>query len=475
MATVKGREPLVSELARFVVEASFSDLSGEALLQLKIRVLDSLGCALGALGAELMTKLREHAYEQGGDGRTSCSLIGGGWSSVEHAAFFNSALIRYLDFNDSYLARGETCHPSDNFGGVLAAAEFSDLSGRDLLLGLAIAYQIQCRLSDEAPVRSRGFDHTTQGSYAAAAAISRMLLMNREQTANAVAIAGTAYNALRVTRTGALSNWKGLAYPNTVFGAMHACFLARSGITGPLEVFEGNKGFMDSIAGRFKLDWKKEDLERVRRTIVKKYDAEIHSQSALEGLLELRAQHRFDPYDIVSLDLDIFDVAFHIIGGGEEGDKTRIETKEEADHSLPYLLAVAVLDGEVTPAQFSPERILKKDVQGLLQRIRVRPSSEFSRRFPEEMRCAIRIQLHDGRILRAEKSDYQGFFTRPPDWAMATKKFRLLASAVNPAIQDRMIAAVEDLERVRIADFVALLRDLKQPSPLPLKGKRGEP
>ena len=118
-----------------------------------------------------------------------------------------------------------------------------------------MAYQVQCRLSDVAPVRAKGFDHTTQGSYAVAAGVSKALGLDEARTANAIAICGTAFNALRVTRTGALSHWKGLAYPNTAFSCTHATFLAMRGITGPLEVFEGNKGFMDAIAGEFKINW----------------------------------------------------------------------------------------------------------------------------------------------------------------------------------------------------------------------------
>ena len=148
-----------------------------------------------------------------------------------------------------------------------------------------MAYEVQIRLSQVAPVRARGFDHSTQGVYAAAAGVARVLGLDAEHTANAIAIAGTAFNALRVTRTGALSNWKGLAYPNTAFGATHAAFLAMRGITGPMEVFEGNKGLMDAITGHFELDWAQENLEAVRRTNVKQYNAEFHSQSVLEGVL----------------------------------------------------------------------------------------------------------------------------------------------------------------------------------------------
>src|SRR5207253_8410173 len=157
----------------------------------------------------------------------------------------------------------------DNLGAVLAAAEYAGAPGRDFLAALALAYQVQCRLSDVAPVRDAGFDHVTQGAYAVAAGGARALGLDPTRTAHA--IAGTAFNALRVTRTGLLSHWKGLAYPNVAGAVTRTTFLARRGITGPLEVFEGEKGFMDAVAGYFELNWEIEDLERVTQTILKKY------------------------------------------------------------------------------------------------------------------------------------------------------------------------------------------------------------
>ena len=138
-------------------------------------------------------------------------MIGGNKTAPDRAAFYNGALVRYLDYNDSYLAERETCHPSDNLAAVLAASEYIKGSGRNFLGALAVAYQVQCRLSEAAPVRSRGFDHTTQGAYAVAAGVSKALNLDAQPTAHAIAISGASFNALRVTRTGLLSNWKGLA------------------------------------------------------------------------------------------------------------------------------------------------------------------------------------------------------------------------------------------------------------------------
>jgi 2-methylcitrate dehydratase len=309
-----------------------------------------------------------------------------------------------------------------------------------------------------APVRDKGFDHTTQGSYAVAAGVSRALGLDATRTANAVAICGTAFNALRVTRTGVLSNWKGLAYPNTAFGCVHDTFLAMRGITGPLEVFEGNKGFIESISGPFDIDWSQENLERVTQTFLKEYNAELHSQSTLEGILELRQEHRLQGQDVDSVEVEIFDVAYRIIGGGEEGDKQIVRTKEQADHSLPYMVAVALLDGEVMPAQYSPERITSADVQDLLRRVIVRPSDELSGRFPEQMPCRLTVHLRDGRVLVKEKTSYEGFKDRPMSWAETSRKFERLSEAnVDNTLAREIGSAVEDLDGIKIHELARLL------------------
>jgi 2-methylcitrate dehydratase len=451
----------VEQLARFVSSARWERLTPEARDALQLRILDSLGCAIAALDSDVLGAVRREVEELGG--RPLCTLIGGGRTAPDRAALHNSAAVRYLDFNDSFMAPGETCHPSDNLGAVLAAVEFAGGDGRDLLVALAVAYQVQCRLSEVAPVRATGFDHVTQGAYAAAAGAARGLGLDRAATANAIAIAGTAFNALRVTRTGSLSNWKGLAYPNTAFSAVHAAFLARAGITGPPEVFEGNKGFKDAIAGPFAIDWAAEDLERVRRTSVKRFNAEFHSQAVLEAVLELREEASIDPSQVDRVGLDVFQVAFDIIGGGEEGDKRVVRTKEEADHSLPYLVAVALLDGQVLPPQYAPDRVGRADVQELLRRVDVRPSADLTARFPAEHACRVRVALRDGRVLAREKSDYRGFLSRPAGWGDVEDKFRRLAAPVaGEATADRVVGLVRDLERVSVEELCSALATVRR-------------
>jgi 2-methylcitrate dehydratase len=209
---------LAEQLGAFVVQKRYEDLSEQARQQLKIHILDAFGCAIGALQGPPIKALRSQLAEFGG--KPLVSLIGGGKTAPDHAAFYNSSLVRYLDFNDGYIAKGETCHPNDNLGSVLAASECAHKSGKDLLTALAVAYQVQCRLSDVASVRDKGFDHTTQGAYAVAAGVARALSLDQEGVA-----------------------------------------------TGP-----------------FELDWGKENLEAIVSTDIKKYNAEFHSQSTLEGV-----------------------------------------------------------------------------------------------------------------------------------------------------------------------------------------------
>ncbi|MEP7327113.1 MAG: MmgE/PrpD family protein [Gemmatimonadota bacterium] len=461
---------MVDQLAEFSASRSGKDLSEATRQQLKVRILDALGCALGALNTAPVHRVRRFVTDFSCDG--PCTLLGGGRSAPDRAALLNGAMVRYLDFNDSYLAPGETCHPSDNLGAVLAAAELANADGTTLLTALAVAYQVQCRLSDAAPVRQRGFDHTTHLAYSVAAGVSRALSLDPVQTAHAIAISGTALNALRVTRTGALSQWKGLAAPFAASAATQAALLARRGITGPSEVFEGNKGFMQAVAGHFVIDWSHERLDRVARTIVKRYNAEIHSQTAIAAALEIRTIYDFDVGDIERVDVDVFEVAYRIIGGGEEGDKTLVFTKEDADHSLPYLIAVALLDHTVMPEQFTPQRLRRKDVQTLLSRVVVRPLNEYSARFPDHMPSRVTVTLTDRRILTCELLDYPGFHTRPATWEEAVAKFTAVAE---PHFAESMLieieSAVRNLDHIPVAELTHLLGQQGAPrhraTPLP--------
>ena len=428
-----------------------------------MRVLDSLGCAIGAVTGAPIDAIRRVYGEQPCHG--SCTLIGFGSGTADRAAFFNTALVRYLDFMDSFMSTGETCHPSDNLGAVLAAAEYANASGSDFLAALAAAYHIQCALTAAAPVMHSSFDHTVQLAYSAAAGVARALRLNQSQASNAIAIAGASLLALAASRTGVVPQWKGLASAQTGAGALSAALFARQGITGPLDVIEGVHGFEEAFGKRIGIHWAEEGRDGVLATSVKRYNAEVHSQSAIEGVLALRNDHRIEPAEIDRIDITIFQNAYDIIGGGKYGDRQSARTKEQADHSLPYLIAVALLDGDVLPAQLAPARVVSSDVQSLMKRVFVRPSRAFTAAFAAWLPCSIEIRRTNGSKLSISKKDYEGFYRRPMTWDRVLWKFHLLATPhADSSLRRDIVEVVRQLEYLPLRDLTATLQRVHAPS-----------
>src|SRR3989440_8276130 len=174
-------------------------------------------------------------------------------SSPAWAAFSNGVHFRYLDYNDTYLSL-EPAHPSDNIAAVLAAGEPAGAHGRDLITATALAYEIQCRLCDAESIRARGWDHVTYGSFSTSLAAGKLLGLDQDQLVHAQGLAGTPNNALRQTRVGELSMWKGCAFANAARNGVFAARLAQAGMTGPAPIFEGQVGFWAQVSGEFELD-----------------------------------------------------------------------------------------------------------------------------------------------------------------------------------------------------------------------------
>src|SRR6202521_5205928 len=343
----------VEALAKYAARASFADLSAQSRKQLPVHILDSLGCCIAALGAGPVEACHAQVADFGGDG--PCALIGGGKANPIYAAFWHTALVRYVDFMDNFLAPTETCHTADNFGVALTAAEYVGGSGRDLMLGVALAYTVQSRFVDHANFMTRGFDHTAPLAFSLRAAAGRLIGLSEAQIANAIAMAAATDASFAVIRAKPLSQWKGLASAQSALGAMNTLFLARRGVQGPLQVIEGPNGLDHLLRTHGRIDWGTQGYEGVLESSIKKYNAVIHSQSAIYCMIALCKRHPIDAGRVVSIEADVTRITYDFAGGGLYGIDKEVRTKEQADHNLPYLLAVAILDGDVTPAQFAPK------------------------------------------------------------------------------------------------------------------------
>jgi 2-methylcitrate dehydratase len=455
------RMTMVEDMAAFAVGTTFEDLSERAARQVKLLVMDTIGCAIGSLGGEPIRYLRAQADDFGGAGH--CTLIGGGKTAPDRAAFYNAALVRYLDFNDGYMGRLATSHPSDNMGPVLAASEYAGNSGKEFMTALALAYQVQCRLCDEMNYEKKGFDQPMAGAYAVAAGASRALGLDAGHAANAIALSGVSSNPLFVTRTGTISHWKGFAYAGGAFNAIHATFMAMRGVTGPLSVIEGPLGVTDSITGPINIDWSKENLEKVLGISIKKYNSGVHAQTAIEGVIEMKAEHGFAAGDIERIDITTYERAHFIMGGGQGGDRQVVPNKETADHSMPYVLAVALLDGNVMPAQYENERIQKEDVQALLRRVFCSSTDEMTARYPAQSPCHFKITLKNGTVHTKDKPDFEGFFAHPISWDTVVEKFGALTEQhTDAALRGEIADAVSRLESIQARELAELLGRVKE-------------
>ena len=444
-----------AEIAAFARRAEWADLSEAALDRLKRCVLDALGCAIGALGSEPVRRIRSLMEEFGGTGR--CTMIGGGRTAPDRAALVNGCLVRYLDFMDNTASQGEVCHPSDNLAAILAAAEYQGCSGRDLLLGLAIAYQVQTRLMQSLPTMRAGLNYTTPLAFSVAAGAARLLGLDHHCATNALALAGVSAVSLAVIQAEPVSQWKGLASGETAGRALHNTFLAARGITGPVGVFDGPYGLNHLVHDHSDVDWSSEGLDVPLEVSIKRHNAEFQSQSAVDAAIELH-RRGLAADRIASVRLDIAKGADDVLGGGTYGPQEECHDKEQADHNLKYLIAVALLDGEVWPEQFSTERINASDVQDLLHKVTVRPSFLYTRRIPHEMPCHLAVRLTDGSELEAKRTEYDGFFARPMNWEDVMAKFdRLTAPFAEAGLRGEIVAAVRGLETLQVSELTALL------------------
>ena len=447
-------------IAIFTDQARSSHLLADSRRLLKRNILDSLGCAIAALPGQPFRALRDQFEEYRAPGR--CTLIGGGKTSPDQAALFNSALVRYVDLLDSYMSPGGLCHPADNFGALLAAAEQVNAFGDDFMLALAVAYEIQCRFTAVVPVMAKGFNHAIQLAMSIAAGTGKILGLSASEIAHAIAIATVDNISLTCVHTEPVSQWKGFSPGMTAMRALFAASLARRGFTGPSGLFEGPNGLERMFGQTIAVDWEDASLKAVKQTVMKKYCSLIHGQPVLEAVLELKHCNKLTAADVDRVTCDIFQTGYDIGGGGAFGSKDHPETKEQADYNLKYLIAVALLDGQVGPAQLEAARVQATDAQELLARVIIRPDEVYSARYPRELSTRITIRTKDERKLVKEQLGYEGGLGNSLSWERTIEKFHWLSEAFADAeLRGQIVAVVDELDARPISDLTALLAKVR--------------
>jgi 2-methylcitrate dehydratase len=413
--------PLARRLAGYALALRYEDLDGATIERVKIHLIDTLGCGIGAFGEPTVRICREIALPVGGNS----TIIGtASRTSAELAAFANGAAIRYLDYNDTYVGTF-AIHPSDNIAPCLAVAEAERASVLELLTAIAVAYEVNCRLVDALDVGARGWDPPVLGLPAVALATGRLMKLNEAQLTHAVALAINDHIPLGLTRAGDLSEWKGVAVAEAGRNAVFAARLARAGLTGPAPIFEGKSGLFQQVTGKADIDVAsfggRGKPFRIHQCVLKPYPAVIYTQTAIVAGIEV-AKDVGSLDQIASIDIAASLRAFERTGS--EPEKWDPKTRETADHSLPYMIARAMFDGDITPESFSQAKFRDEAVLAFMQKIKVSEDPALTARGGGAVPTRVTATLADGRRITREVDHAPGFAARPMTRSDVERKFR---------------------------------------------------
>ena len=441
---------IADTLAQYATALRYEDLTPEVLRTTKRIMIDTLGCAIGGYSAgpsQIAVKLASNVSAK----QAATVLCSGIKTSPDLAVFANGVMIRYLDFNDGYIAMGSG-HPSDAIAALLAPAEVAGRNGRDLILATVLAYEVFCKVSDVFNYQAIGMDYATVAGLAGAIGAARLMGLTREQMVHAIAFTVAGNNAVSQTRRGTLSNWKACSAAEACRKAIFAAQLARAGMTGPEQVFEGREGFFNLVKMKPfalpKLGGHGEPFG-IMRAITKRFALGQYAQTAAQAAAEARPFFK-DVNDIEQITLNVSTNAIKIMA--DTPDKWRPPTRETADHSLPYATAVVLRYGTIDEHYYDDQFLHDKALLDLVGRVRCVPSAEADRRQKEINLCELEIVLKSGQRKTFRVEYHRGHPKNPMTDAEMEEKFRSLArTQLAPQKTDallRQLWALEELPNV---------------------------
>jgi 2-methylcitrate dehydratase len=451
--------PLAKRLAAYADGLRYDDLDDATVETVKVHLVDALGCGLAAFDEKPVRICRDVVLASGGG---SATVIGTKRRAApDLAAFANCAAFRYLDLNDAYVGR-ITGHPSDDIAACLAVAEAERASARELITAIALAYEINCRLTDAFGINigSRGWDVPVLSLPAVALAAGKLMKLTADKLEQAVNLALNDHIPLGQTRTQTLSDWKGIADAEAGRNAVFAAKLARGGLTGPAPIFEGRLGFSQLVAGSADVDVGSFGRRGIPFLIhqcgLKSYAAHISAQTTVPAAVDLAKE-------IGNLDrIEAIEIGTTLRGyqmAGSEPEKWAPDSKETADHSLPYIAARAMFDGDIDNDSYAPEKLHDPRILAFMRKITVKVDPAFATLTVNVPPTRLTATLDDGRRITRLVDSMPGFPGQPMSRADVERKFRSNIGKRLP--QERTDAVLQALWALdRTDDLAALLGKL---------------
>lgn len=452
-------ESITHHMAKFALDLQYKDIPPQAVKEAKRFLLDSIGCALAAVGNEDMDRALQFIRALGG--HEQATIIGyGDRTNMPNAVLMNSLLIRALDYNDIYWKQ-DPSHPSDIIPAALSPGEYKRCSGKDLITAIIIAYELEMRwcLAASPGIREVGWHHATLTQFVSPIVAGKMLELTEEQMVAAVGISGSSHFTLGGVVAGALTNMKNTADPMAAEAGMRAAVLAQTGYTGPVKVLEGKEGLFEVLKS---VKWDPEILIRdlgakflITECEYKAFPTEALTHQPITAALALMKENEINPRNVTGILIETTTRGADILSDPSKYSPT---TKETADHSLPYCIAVAVAKGNVLPSDFEEEALHDPLVRELIRKIKVVSNPEIDALFPRVKRAVCTIMTED-RKYRRQEDFAKGSAGYPMTDAELVSKFK--ANSSRQLSENRMKEVVDatfSIERFTdIEEYVKLL------------------
>ena len=446
-------QTIAEKIGAYASTLKYEDLPADVIHQAKRTIMDTLACAFGGYDSEPGRIARDVAGLVSSK-QPATILCSGQKTSADLAAFANDVMIRYLDFNDGYIAKGGG-HPSDSISALLAAAEITHRGGRDLILATVLTYEVYCCLSDAWFCKLCGIDHVTHGGIGSVVGVARLLGLTQQQIVEAVNLTVAPNIALNQTRAGNVSNWKACAYANANRNAIFAAQLAARGMTGPSPIFEGRNGFFKIVSRQpFELGPFGGNGQpfRIMKSHLKQFPICNGGQTVVPAALEARGFVK-DVRDIAEIHVHVSQNAWNVMA--DDPEKWRPRNRETADHSIPYTAAVALMYGTIDESYFAEKYLHDKDLLELVSRIKCSVSEEANRRVEEINLCDFDVVMRSGERKSIRVEYHRGHYLNPMTDADIEKKVHLLVADMLPAA--RIEALIEQLWKLEALPEVGTL------------------
>ncbi len=453
------KETITARISRYAAGVRYDAIAPEAAHEAKRYLLDSIGCALGGFLQHdcriALDVLGEHA------GRGPCTVVGtGARMDPVTASLLNALMVRVMDYNDIYWKQ-DPSHPSDIIPAAIACGERAGKDGRELIVGIVLGYEFEQRLCEAAfpGIRERGWHHATLTAFVSPIVAARMLDLDAARMQHAIGISGSRHFTLGAAVSGKLSMVKNTVDPLATQSGVLAALLAEKGYTGPEHVIDGKEGMVHCLGPEWKLGILEEGLGaswRIVQCSMKAYPTEALTHTPISAVLDLVREHDLKPDRIAKVHIRSLARAADILSDPSKYDP---RTKETADHSLPYVVAAAIAERQVTPAQFRDEKILDPVIRAQLPKVEVVADPEIEKLFPKLYRTIVKITTADGGTFEKQVDFPKGDPRNPLTDREVEEKFEALADRVLSKERQRKVKdAVWGLEKLRsIGDLMGLL------------------